>query len=216
MNYITIAEGEDINALELCESMFLEGDYGEVRAFVTVPPPAGTIQDIEQQILSTGVTLTAPVKYNASTGAVVIRFRKMMPALQMIGLSLAALIVIGSAVFAWQIAQSVGGSPAAAIWIVLGVLGLVLFVKSAEGKAVVKAGYGAAKHVGKVYTERRMFIDKPVQQDIAGEVRKYHEAEAMRAARGEPYRGTAGRGGATGYSSADREPTGESDINEER
>jgi hypothetical protein len=216
MNYQVIAEGEDLNALELCESMFVEGDHGEVRAFVTAVPPIATLQGIEQQIRATGVALTAPVRYDADSGAVLVRFQKFMPVLQVISQSLAALLVIGASVFAWQVAQAVGGGSAAGIWIVLGVLGFVLFVKSAEGKAFFREAAGAARHVGRVYTARRMFIDKPTQHEISEEVRRTIQEEAQRAARtgGAPYyTGGAPRAGGTGF--AGEVTTAESDIDEE-
>ena len=73
---------------------------------------------------------------------------------------------------------------AAAGVLLIGLIGFIIFIKSAEGKAVVKAGYGAAKHVGKVYTERRMFIDRPTRTDISKAVDQYHKDEAMRSAQG--------------------------------
>ena len=184
MNYRTIAVGDDISLISQVEEMFREGDYGEVRAFVSNPPPENSLQDLQQRLISDGVTLTGPVVYDPDIKAIVIPFQKRMPALQLIGLSLGAMLVIGAMIFAWEIAQAASGNGLAAIWIVIGLVGFIIFIKSAEGKAVIKAGYGAAKHVGKVYTERRMFIDRPTRTDISKAVDQYHKDEAMKSASG--------------------------------
>jgi len=184
MNYRTIAVGDDISLINQVEEMFREGDYGEVRAFVSSQPSQDTLQNLTQQLTSDGVTLTGPVVYDPDIKAIVVPFQKRMPALQIIGLSLGALILIGAMIFAWEIAQAASGNGLAAIWIVIGLVGFIIFIKSAEGKAVVKAGYGAAKHVGKVYTERRMFIDRPTRTDISKAVDQYHKDEAMKSASG--------------------------------
>ena len=184
MNYRTIAVGDDISLISQVEEMFREGDYGEVRAFVSNPPPENSLQDLQQRLISDGVTLTGPVVYDPDIKAIVIPFQKRMPALQMIGLSIGALILIGSMIFAWEIAQAASGNGLAAIWIVIGIVGFIIFIKSAEGKAVIKAGYGAAKHVGKVYTERRLLIDRPTRTDISKAVNQYHQDEAMKSAQG--------------------------------
>jgi hypothetical protein len=184
MNYRTIAVGDDISLINQVEEMFREGDYGEVRAFVSSQPSQDTLQNLTQQLTSDGVTLTGPVVYDPDIKAIVVPFQKRMPALQLIGLSLGAMLVIGAMIFAWEIAQAASGNGLAAIWIVIGLVGFIIFIKSAEGKAVVKAGYGAAKHVGKVYTERRMFIDRPTRTDISKAVDQYHKDEAMKSASG--------------------------------
>jgi hypothetical protein len=184
MNYRTIAVGDDISLINQVEEMFREGDYGEVRAFVSSQPSQDTLQNLTQQLTSDGVTLTGPIVYDPDIKAIVVPFQKRMPALQIIGLSLGALILIGAMIFAWEIAQAASGNGLAAIWIVIGLVGFIIFIKSAEGKAVVKAGYGAAKHVGKVYTERRMFIDRPTRTDISKAVDQYHKDEAMKSASG--------------------------------
>jgi hypothetical protein len=184
MNYRTIAVGDDISLINQVEEMFREGDYGEVRAFVSSQPSQDTLQNLTQQLTSDGVTLTGPIVYDPDIKAIVVPFQKRMPALQLIGLSLGAMLVIGAMIFAWEIAQAASGNGLAAIWIVIGLVGFIIFIKSAEGKAVVKAGYGAAKHVGKVYTERRMFIDRPTRTDISKAVDQYHKDEAMKSASG--------------------------------
>jgi hypothetical protein len=184
MNYRTIAVGDDISLINQVEEMFREGDYGEVRAFVSSQPSQDTLQNLTQQLTSDGVTLTGPVVYDPDIKAIVVPFQKRMPALQLIGLSLGAMLVIGAMIFAWEIAQAASGNGLAAIWIVIGLVGFIIFIKSAEGKAVIKAGYGAAKHVGKVYTERRMFIDRPTRTDISKAVDQYHKDEAMKSASG--------------------------------
>ena len=184
MNYRTIAVGDDISLINQVEEMFREGDYGEVRAFVSSQPSQDTLQNLTQQLTSDGVTLTGPIVYDPDIKAIVVPFQKRMPALQLIGLSLGAMLVIGAMIFAWEIAQAASGNGLAAIWIVIGLVGFIIFIKSAEGKAVIKAGYGAAKHVGKVYTERRMFIDRPTRTDISKAVDQYHKDEAMKSASG--------------------------------
>ena len=184
MNYRTIAVGDDFSLINQVEEMFREGDYGEVRAFVSSQPSQDTLQNLTQQLTSDGVTLTGPVVYDPDIKAIVVPFQKRMPALQLIGLSLGAMLVIGAMIFAWEIAQAASGNGLAAIWIVIGLVGFIFFIKSAEGKAVIKAGYGAAKHVGKVYTERRMFIDRPTRTDISKAVDQYHKDEAMKSASG--------------------------------
>lgn len=52
MNYRTIAVGDDISLINQVEEMFREGDYGEVRAFVSSQPSQDTLQNLTQQLLS--------------------------------------------------------------------------------------------------------------------------------------------------------------------
>ena len=46
MNYRTIAVGDDISLINQVEEMFREGDYGEVRAFVSSQPSQDTLQNL--------------------------------------------------------------------------------------------------------------------------------------------------------------------------
>jgi hypothetical protein len=199
-NYVVTAQGDDISTLVQTEEMLKEGEFGEVRAFVTAPPSEQTLANIQEDMVNKGVTLTGPIVYDAASGAVIVRFQKMMSPMETIGLSLGVLVVVGSMIFAWQLAQQIGGSGPAAIWILLGILGFILFIKSTEGKAVMK-GTGrvaekAAMTAIELYGERKAFGGQLEYQRLHAEYPDYgkpkkEKKEEPRAP--VPPRGAAGR-----------------------
>jgi hypothetical protein len=204
MNYTLIAEGDDISTIGQAEDMLKEYDYGEVRVFISPPPTLEALDAMEQQIIADGVTLTGPVVFDPDTGAVVIPFQKRMSPLQVIGLSVGSMVLIGSMIFAWQLTQSLGGGGLAGVWVILGILGLILFIKSSEGHAVAKAAYQTGRRVGEVYLARRAFLDKPQVERVRGTTKGAIEAEAASRSAAMSATGyVGGRGGGTYTGSGD-------------
>ena len=160
-----IAEGYDIQ--DLANQTLQPGQSGQVIAYVNGIPSTGTLAQVQQSIQSQGVILNGPVVYDDTLGAVVINFRNnpasystdlgepvalAMPATSAISLGLGLLAVVGVLIMGWQLTSTLS-SGIGPIWVVLGLVGLVIFIKSREGHETIQAFNRAAEYTGKAAVE---------------------------------------------------------------
>ncbi len=118
---ILIAEelGGSLARLPDYEAYFATGDTGELRLYLVSPMSQEDILQMEQEILSQGVVLTAPIVQDANI--LVIKFRKVStPLIIMVS-------VIGVVLQGWQLFKMDGGIPLWALVAGVAILGYFMW-----------------------------------------------------------------------------------------
>ncbi len=166
-----IAEGTNIN--DLAGASVPVGN-NEVKIFVSQPPDSTELAKVQQTLLSSGIILTAPIKYHASSGAIIVKFNQpapvegvgALPTLGLISGAFAATLLISVVIFAWTLSSALSGSGGLSdLWVLGGIVLLVILVKS---KAVKGIGRGATKVTSDVfdaYKERKLFVKDTIRDE---------------------------------------------------
>lgn len=137
--------GSDLSSLSSYETYFGEGDIGELRVYLDRPLYQDEIDRLQTELLSQGVTLTAPITQDARI--LLIRFQKQIAPLLIIGGAIAAIV---AGILGWQIFKGTQVGIPVWVWIVGGLsLAYLLFREPAK-----KAG-GLAIQAGKLYVTRK-------------------------------------------------------------
>ena len=109
-----IAESLSSNILlEKYETFYKEGDTGELRVYLQRPLCQEELDDLQSSIIGQGVVLTVPVEQDARV--LMIKFRKTIAPLPIIGLALVAIPIIG-----WQLFKSASFSIPSWVWVIVG------------------------------------------------------------------------------------------------
>ena len=148
MELIAQALNSDLSKIASLESKFAEGDTGELRVYVSQPLSDSDLERIQQELVSKGVVLTEPIFQESRI--LVIRFKKEIAPLLIIGAVVAAVAAVASGIVGWQIFKLNLGVPWY-IWAIGGAALLYIFLK----KPAQKAG-GLAIQAGKVYVTKGM------------------------------------------------------------
>jgi len=135
-----IAEGTELDQIGNYESYFNEYDRGEVRFYTEYELTPEQVAQLEEDIRSQGVYLTAPIIQDSRI--VYIQFEKRIAPLLIIGGIVAA--IIGS-ILGWQIFQTTQMGVPLWAWLVGGAVLVYLFMKSDTGKAATKIAISAGK-----------------------------------------------------------------------
>ena len=110
-----VAQGSDLSELPKYESLFSEGDRGELRLYLEQPATQEELQEMQD----IGVVLTEPIAQDA--GVMVIKFEKRVAPLVIFA---GAILV---AVVGWQLLKTVSEVP---IWAwVAGAIGVVMLLR---------------------------------------------------------------------------------------
>jgi hypothetical protein len=159
MSYQIIAQGDDINRMSEYENLIPPGRRSRVLVSVSPEPAATALAQLQEQVQANGVTLAAPVTYDAAQQAIIIDFIQPvdsggevgllgMTTMTAIGVGLGGLAIIGVTVFAWSLVHE-ASSGIGAVWIVAGIVAVIIFIKSQEGRWAIKKSVGATEYVGK-------------------------------------------------------------------
>jgi len=141
MGMLLVAEGPTMTGVAEYETMYQEGDKGELRLYLNQELGQTLINEMEQKIRSQGVVLTSPIMQESRI--IVIRFQKAMIPLAIIGTAVTGL---GASLVGMQLFKIEPlGIPIWA-WVVGGVALTYLIFRSGPGKAVVSAGKRYATH----------------------------------------------------------------------
>lgn len=166
MEYKLIGEniGTDIVKLADVEPLLNEGDTGEMRAFVDGYLRDEELAFLQYKIQSQGVVLTEPIFQDS--GMVVIRFRKMIAPLLIIG---GAVIAVVGGLLGWQIFKTTVAGVSLWVWAIVGGA-LLYYMMTSEP---VKQAGGLAIQAGKVYVGRRLpGGDNPLTKKRKSEIRQ--------------------------------------------
>ena len=98
-----ISQGLELKELPEHEDKLREGDRGEVRLYLSESISQDSLQQLQDNILSQGVTLTEPIKQDARI--VVVRFEKRIAPL----LIIAGIVVVG--IVGWQLLKEAAKIP---------------------------------------------------------------------------------------------------------
>ena len=150
MGYTLVDEklnSTDITELVGIEQVFNEGDTGEMRVFVDGYLRDEEIAFLQYKIQSQGVVLTEPIFQDS--GMVVIRFRKQIAPLLIIG---GAVVAIIGSLLGWQIYRTTVAGVSLWVWAIIGGALLYWAVTSEPAK---QAG-GLAIQAGTVYVTKRI------------------------------------------------------------
>lgn len=93
-----VAEGLEVNKIAEYESLYGEGEKGELRLYVDRQLSENEIASLETQICNQGVTLVEPISQEAHI--LFVRFQKLLVPLAII---VAAIAAIGVGVAGWQL-----------------------------------------------------------------------------------------------------------------
>ena len=138
-----VAEGTSLAELITAEKLFAEGESGEMRLYIDRMLPEYQLAEIEREITSRGVVLTAPIAQEGSILSV--KFQKAIAPLLIIAAAVAAF----AALIGWQIFKEHWGIP---WWIWLAGGGAVLYLMFREPARQIAP---AAIQASKVYITRR-------------------------------------------------------------
>ena len=126
-----VAEGLSNNiSLDRYETLYREGDTGELRAYLERPLYQEEIEDLQSSITGQGVTLTAPVEQDARI--LMIKFRKAVAPLLIIGLAVTAIV----AIVGWQLFKSVTPGIPLWVWVITGMT--VAYVSTRKKKFMLE------------------------------------------------------------------------------
>jgi hypothetical protein len=191
MKYSLKAEGQSIDELE--EIKLNPGEYGQLVLYLSSVPSEYELSLLHNQLIDSGIVLTSPVKYVPETGTVIIEFQEpksvgvagiaATPALYTIGGVLGAITLIGGFIFVWQVSSRVNTGGFSDLWIIAGIVGLVVFLRSSMVKKAGAAAGKAAKEVGKTYLDRKLFIDKDIRSERSDDILARYRSSAREAQR---------------------------------
>lgn len=102
-----VAEGTELNKLAEAESLFAEGDKGELRLYLDRKVSEDILYEFESSLCNQGVILTEPIRQEAHI--VFIKFKKATEPLTIIAATIIATGV--SSVIGWQLEKEPLGIP---------------------------------------------------------------------------------------------------------
>ena len=141
--------GQDLSLLPNYETYLSEGDRGEVRFYVDRQVSEEKIQELQDSLLSEGVTLTEPISQIARV--LLIKFEKRLAPLAIIAIVVGGIIAAGAGLLGWQIWKTTQMGIPIWVWVVAGGALLYLIFTSKPAKEVG----GLAIQAGKVYVTKK-------------------------------------------------------------
>ena len=150
MELIAESLGNNLSNLSDYENKFSEGALGELRIYLDRPLYQNEIDQIEYDIRSQGVILTAPIVQDARV--LVIKFKKAIAPLAIIAIAVGGILAVGAGLLGWQIWKSTQLGVPLWAWLIGGAALVYLLFTSETGKQAS----GLAIQAGKVYVTKKV------------------------------------------------------------